>query len=136
VLDLNGTLTDRGELIDGVEQRLRRLATSVEIHLVSSDTRGTLAGLADRLGTSAELIAAGSAKGEFVKGLGARRCAAIGNGLNDVELLEAARLGVAVIGPEGASASTIAAADVICTDVGSALDLLLDVSVLISTLRP
>jgi soluble P-type ATPase len=136
VLDINGTLTDRGELIDGVAERIGRLAESVEIHLVSSDTRGTLSDLADRLNAHAVSVPNGGAKREFVERLGTERCAAIGNGMNDLELLDTVRLGIAVIGPEGAAASTVAAADAVCTDIRAALDLLLDDSLLISTLRP
>jgi soluble P-type ATPase len=41
-----------------------------------------------------------------------------------------------VIRPEGAAAPTVAAADIVYTDIRSALDLLLDDSALISTVRP
>ena len=108
----------------------------MKIHLVSSDTRGTLSDLADRLNANAVSVPNGGAKREFVERLGTERCAAIGNGMNDLELLDTVRLGVAVIGPEGAAASTVAAADAVCIDIRAALDLLLDDSLLISTLRP
>jgi hypothetical protein len=48
----------------------------------------------------------------------------------------AVRIGIAVIRPEGAAAPTVAAADIVYTDIRSALDLLLDDSALISTVRP
>lgn len=66
---------------------------------------------------------------------GAQRCAAIGNRTNDVAMLSAAALGIAVIGPEGASTAALAAADVVCRSILDALDLLLDDRVIVATLR-
>ena len=40
LLDVNGTVTNRGVLIDGVEQRLDRVRGLLEVRLVSADTRG------------------------------------------------------------------------------------------------
>lgn len=42
LLDLNGTLTDRGVLIDGVGDRLSRLDQQLDLHALSADTFGTL----------------------------------------------------------------------------------------------
>jgi hypothetical protein len=42
VLDINGTLTDRGRLLDGVATRLAALRERVEPLLVSADTFGTV----------------------------------------------------------------------------------------------
>ncbi len=40
LLDVNGTLTDRGQLIDGVATRLKRLSENLELHLLTADTFG------------------------------------------------------------------------------------------------
>ena len=136
LLDVNGTLTNRGQLIADVEPRLRRLQRTFDVHLLSADTFGSLARSPPRWvptrgssGTVAEKAAA-------VRELGARRCAAIGNGANDSGMLREAALGIAVIGPEGAAAGTIAAADIVCHSIGDALELLLDDRALVATLRP
>jgi P-type E1-E2 ATPase len=136
VLDVNGTLTDRAELIDGVEERVRRLREALEVRLVSADTRGNLDAIAETLGLAAERISRGEEKRAYIERLGAERCAAIGNGANDEPMLRAARLGIAVLGREGASATSVRAADVVCTSIVDALDLLLDRDALASTLRP
>jgi soluble P-type ATPase len=52
VLDINGTLTNRGELIDGVAERLAKLAGDLELHILTADTLGTANALGDRLGVS------------------------------------------------------------------------------------
>ena len=81
------------------------------------------------------LIRTGDDKVAFVAELGADATVAIGNGRNDAAMLQAARLGIVIIGPEGAAAATLLAADVICRSVTEALDLLLDERSLIATLR-
>jgi len=105
------------------------------VHLVSADTYGTLDAVARQLGASAETIATGGDKAASVRDLGAESCAAIGNGANDVAMLEAASLGIAVVGPEGAAGAAIRAADVVCGSILDALDLLLDERALVATLR-
>ena len=136
VLDVNGTLTDRGELIEGVAGSLRRLAGELEIHLLSTDTFGSLAHVASLLGVKSRVVAEGAEKAAFIEALGSTHCVAIGNGANDRDMLREAALGIAVIGSEGAAATAIAAADVVCRSIGEALELLLDDQALAATLRP
>jgi P-type E1-E2 ATPase len=136
LLDVNGTLTDRGTPLDGVEARVARLADQLEVRLVSADTFGTLDEVAEALGVESVRAATGEDKLRLLDQLGRERCAAIGNGANDTLALAAAAVGIAVLGPEGASASALAAADVVCPSVLDALDLLLDPRALSATLRP
>jgi P-type E1-E2 ATPase len=135
VLDVNGTLTDRGALIDGVSERLAEISTLLDVHVLSADTFGTLGSVAEELGLRPQTISTGDDKARFVAELGAERCVAIGNGANDASMLEAAALGIAVIGPEGAASSALTAADVVCASIVDALGLLLDERTLIATLR-
>ena len=136
VLDLNGTLSDRGRLIPGVGERIARLATDLSLHLLTADTFGTARALAEELGISVATIESGQDKAAVVADLGPDATVAIGNGRNDAAMLRAARLGIAVIGPEGAARDAITAADVVCRSITDALDLLLDDRLLIATLRP
>jgi soluble P-type ATPase len=50
-------------------------------------------------------------------------------------MLAAAALGIAVLGPEGAGATALRAAAVVCRSAVEALDLLLDERALAATLR-
>ncbi len=136
VLDLNGTLSCRGELIEGVAPRLTPLARDLELHLVTADTLDTAGRLAAGLPVSVVTISPGSDKAELVSALGAGHTVAIGNGRNDEAMLRVAELGIAVIGPEGAAVAAVLAADVVCGSILDALDLLLDARTLASTLRP
>jgi soluble P-type ATPase len=136
VLDVNGTLTNRGDLIDGVHSRLMRLGSRCSIHLVSADTFGTLAGLASSLEVAATRVTSGHEKLEFVNRCGADHCGVIGNGVNDAMALRVAALGVVVLGPEGISPQALQAADVLCGSITDALDLLDDPRALAATIRP
>ena len=135
LLDVNGTLTDRGALVDGVAERLAALAGMLEIRLLSADTLGTLADVAGALGARAGLVASGEEKARVVAELGSAPCAAIGNGANDAAMLHAAALGIVVIGPEGAAGAAVSSADVVCASILDALDLLLDERALAATVR-
>jgi P-type E1-E2 ATPase len=138
VLDYNGTIACDGELIDGVRERLEALSKRLDVHVVTADTFGKAqAGLKN---VPCELVILpdemqAEAKRRYVKGLGADRTICIGNGRNDRLMLESAAVGIAVVLEEGAASDAISAADVICTSVNSALDLLSNPLRLIATLR-
>jgi len=135
VLDLNGTLTDGGELIAGVAERLTKLALHLDVRVATADTYGVAGVIAAELGIPTETIGHANDKEHLVRSLGAQHTAAIGNGRNDIAMLRAARLGIAVIGPEGAAGGAVFAADVVCAQITDALDLLLDERKLRATLR-
>jgi P-type E1-E2 ATPase len=135
VLDVNGTLTGRGRLLDGVAERIARLRDRIEPLLVSADTLGTLADIGRQLGVESRVVGDGGDKLRLVEQLGRAGTAVIGNGTNDAAALEAAALGIAVLGPEGTSAEAVRSADVLCRSAVEALDLLLDPQALVATLR-
>ncbi len=77
----------------------------------------------------------GAEKLRHAEQLGVERCIAVGNGTNDVPMLQRCALGIAVLGPEGASVAALKAADVACRSVDEALELLLSPRALVETLR-
>lgn len=139
VFDVNGTLATDGVLIDGVADRIAQLADRVTVHLLTADTHGKQAEIDRQLGLIAGRLKPGGLereqKGDFVRGLGANQVVAIGNGGNDVDMLRAAAIGIAVIGREGLSGEALAAADVVVLNIHDAIDLLLNPKRLIATLR-
>ena len=135
LFDLNGTLTDRGTPIEGVASKIAQLRRNLDVHILSSNTFGTLAECAARLGVNSAAVATGADKVRLLEQFGADSCIAIGNGSNDAGMLQRAGLGIAVIGPEGASFSALGAADIVCRSISEALDLVLDPQALEATLR-
>lgn len=138
VLDYNGTLAVDGALLPRVRRRLHALSSLLRVHVVTADTfgkaRAALAGLDCRL-TILKRGAEDRAKARYVRRLGAKSVACIGNGRNDRLMLRTAALGIAVVQAEGAAAATVAAADVLAKSVTDALDLLARPRRLIATLR-
>ncbi len=135
VLDFTGTLSKDGELLPGVAWRMVELARVVRVTVMTADTfnkaKQALAGLP----VDVRIISIGADKEAYVNQLGARQVVAIGNGRNDVPMVNAAGLGIAVIGPEGAAAELIRAADVVVSDINDALDLITNPLRLKATLR-
>jgi len=136
VLDVNGTLTDRGEPITVAVSALERLAEHLQLHLLTADTFGTAAALAASLGCEFHKVDSAEDKHRHIRALGAHQCVAVGNGRNDRLMLRAAALGIAVLGPEGLHAEALAAADVLALSIDEALGLLSDPRTLTATLRP
>lgn len=139
VLDLNGTVTIDGQIIPGVAERIASLKScGMVCYLLTGDTRGTGAKIADALGLRLQRLVRGherEQKRAYVEQWGADRIVAIGNGANDAGMLQAASLGIAVAQPEGLSVASLLAADVVVPDICTALDLLLKPKRLIATTR-
>jgi P-type E1-E2 ATPase len=139
VLDVNGTLTSDGVLLPGTRERVAAVRSILEVRLLSADTFGRLDSIAAELGVTAQRLASGEPealqKARVVQELGAERTIAIGNGANDVGMLEEGALGIAVLGPEGLAVPALLAADVLVASIEDALDLLLNPRRLIATLR-
>ena len=87
-----------------------------------------------RLVLAAAIGAAGLAW-EVVRRLGADHVVAVGNGANDGLMLEAAAIGVAVLGREGLAREAREGAHIVVPHINDALDLLLLPQRLIATLR-
>jgi soluble P-type ATPase len=138
VLDFNGTLAIDGRLLAGVTARLATLGRSLRIHVLTADTFGKARASLRGVDCALEILRrAGEdrAKARYVRRLGERAVACIGNGRNDRLMLRAAALGIATVQREGAAAETLAAADIVVHDVRDALDLLLEPRRLVATLR-
>ena len=138
VLDFNGTLAVDGRTVDGVRRCLEDLAKDLEIHVITADTFGKVASEMEGTPCKVSILPLedqDTAKLEYVKLLGVDKTACIGNGRNDRLMLEASALGVAVILEEGAAAQTLLAADVVCKQIVSALELLMNPLRLAATLR-
>lgn len=139
ILDFNGTLALDGRLIDGVSGRIETLSRSMNLHVLTADTHGFVEKEMCGCPCKVEIVPPGvredQAKLAFIKRLGAETCAAVGNGAIDAPMLEAARLGICVVGTEGAAGISIMAADLVVTGPLDALDLLIKPERLIAGLR-
>ena len=138
VLDLNGTISLDGAIIEGVPGRLELLRRLVDITIVTADTRGKAQELGQELRVEIHKLDPGDEqvqKLRLVQQLGRDATVSMGNGANDASMLKESGLGICIIGPEGASSEAIACCDLVTVDINAALDLLLKPQRLIATLR-
>lgn len=138
LFDLNGTLACDGIIVESTRDRLRKLGENLALYVMSADTHGTLddvtAGLPLQVRRVRQVVGA-SEKRSFLEELGIQYTAAVGNGRNDVAMLEAAALGIVILGPEGTAREALLAADLVFGHIDDALDSLLNPNRLLATLR-
>ena len=138
VLDYNGTLAIDGRIQPGVSSRLSQLKHSLDIHILTADTFGTVRTTFSQTDYTVHVLPAGNereAKAAYVRALGAATCACLGNGANDASMLKEAGLSVAVLQPEGVAMPALLAAQVLVPGIEAGLDLLLHPTRLVATLR-
>ncbi len=136
IFDLNGTLTVRGMLSQGVAERLQRLKNfGYTCVLFSGDQRGNAQKLAQELrilfvptkDTEAKRVAAQKYDKEHT--------VAIGNGRIDIGVFENAKVRIGTLQAEGVHTVILAHIDILVPSIMDALDLLLDPDSLAATMR-
>lgn len=136
ILDLNGTLTVGGNIVEGVSERLKRLRElGYKVIFFTGNTRGNADQLAQELGIEWVLAEDGEAKKQAALKLQPHRCVSIGNGLIDLELMKIVGLRIVTLQAEGVHVQTLLNSDVVIPTITDALDLLIDPQRLIATLR-
>ena len=137
VLDLNGTLTESGNIIHGVLDGLQALQSEgFHMYVLSGDTRGTLRQTFDgSLGIVPVVTMTAKEKKTFVESVGPDQTVCIGNGNIDVEMFKMCKISICTIQAEGATTRALFEADIVVTHIKHALEILLDPEKLIATLR-
>lgn len=138
IFDFNGTLAEDGSLIEGMDVHLMALSKKFTIHVVTGDSSGTARSELAEIDCHITILPSenqGIAKANYVIELDPDHVIAIGNGRNDQQMLQTARLGIAVLGEEGLAVSALSSADIIVSTIFSAISLLHDNNRLLSTLR-
>ena len=133
IFDLNGTLGVEGKVREDVKELLKHLSEKYKIAVLSSDTFGTLEEEFKGINLKIEWVKDGNKK--LQEALEYEPYIGVGNGNNDVRMLENAELAICVIGEEGASVEALLASDIVVKDIKDAINLLLNEKRLIATLR-
>jgi len=128
VFDLNGTLTVDGRIHPKTKDKINLLAKRTSIYVMTADSRGDCREVLQKV--NAEIVTiqeedTGEAKTGFIRRIGSKRTAAIGNGYNDRLMVREASLGICILGREGASSETLRNSDVVFSSILDALDFLL-----------
>jgi soluble P-type ATPase len=138
VLDLNGTIATDGKIPSEVKEKINSLSKKTKLYILTADTQGTAS--VEISDMEVELVKVSEKDSAEVKlrvleSLDPTSTVAIGNGNNDHLILKEAALGIAVLGDEGISVSTMKNADIVVKNISDALDLFLKPKRLIATLR-
>ncbi|HZK43488.1 MAG TPA: ATPase P [Syntrophomonadaceae bacterium] len=138
LIDLNGTLTNAGVLNLEVKEKIIKLKEQIDIYLLTADTYGTAKIISEELDIKlikVDEINGGQDKKNFLHQVNAKESVAIGNGYNDILMLDEAILSIIIIGQEGCAISALLKADIAVTDIIDGLDLLLNPNRIVATLR-
>jgi soluble P-type ATPase len=136
VVDSNGTLTIKGELVSGVVERIHRLQSlGVNVVMISSDQRGSAKALAGSIGITYYEANNSREKEDVLLSIGSRNVAAIGNARIDIGLFVQALVSVATLQSEGIHKDIIDHVDVIVPSINDALDFFLDSDTFIATMK-
>lgn len=136
VFDLNGTISNRGKVIDGVAERLKNLKNAgFRLIMITSDQRGLGENTAKVLGMEYYHAETSTDKEKIILTLDPLTTAAFGNARVDIGMFHHARVSIACIEGEGIHAEIFRFADILVKSVNDALDLFLDQDSFISTMK-
>lgn len=138
IFDYNGTIAQNGILLPGVLELLVGFSKVYNIWVLTADTYGTVQEAFKNTAISVFILKTNQGtkeKRQFLLDLNKDQTIAFGNGSNDCEMLKSARIGICVIGKEGASLKALRASDIVVNDMLDGIDLIKRPKALIATLR-
>jgi soluble P-type ATPase len=136
ILDLNGTLSVGGQIVEGVHGRTKKLKElGFTVILFTGNTRGDADDIAKELNIEWMQASGAAQKRELAEKLEPETCVSIGNGLIDLQLMEAVALGIVTLQAEGVHRKTLLACDLMVPTINDALDLFIDQDRLVASLR-
>jgi soluble P-type ATPase len=128
LLNFEGTLATDRRIHPKAKDKLNLLSKRTNIYIL---TKGEQEAIRETLKkVKAEVVyfkegEVSQGKLDLLRQLGAAKSVAIGNGVDDVPMIEEAGLGICIIDVEGASGEAIKKADVVFTNILDALDFFL-----------
>jgi len=128
LIDFEGTLASDRRIHPKAKDKINLLSKRTKIYILAKGEKELIEGVLRKVKAEIIYLKEGQCsvrKLDLLRDLGADQTVAIGNGADDVPLLGEARLGICVIGKEGASAEALKKADVVVTNILDALDFLL-----------
>lgn len=138
VFDYNGTIAKNGDIQEHTMKKLEELSNLVNVYVVTADTYKTVEKNIKNMNIKLEIISKENGaedKFEFVKSLNANKTIAVGNGHNDLKMIQAAKLGICILETEGCFTKTLLNSDVVFKNIDDFIDSLLNTSRLIATTR-
>lgn len=138
LLDYNGTIATDGIIPETVKARLHSLSKDFDVYVLTADTHGTARKQCEDIPVTVHTFPVGNAadyKEEIIDKIGGDKCAALGNGRNDIKMFRKAALSIAIMDKEGMCAKLLSESDICVTSIENGLDLLLNPKRIIADLR-
>jgi soluble P-type ATPase len=128
LIDYEGTLAADGRVHPKAKDKVNLLAKRISVYILAKTGQVKVEETLRKVKAEILFFTEGEASGEkldFLRRLGPEKTVAIGNGVDNVLILEEAGFSICVIGRAGASGETLKRADMVFTDILDALDFLL-----------
>lgn len=128
LIDFEGTLALDGRVHPKVKDKLNLLAKRARIYILTEEKKEKVEEVLRKVKAEIVWLSEGQGsqeKSRWLDQVGPDRTVAIGNGLDDAEILDKAALGLAILSKEGTVVSTLTQADLLFPSLLDALDFLL-----------
>jgi len=128
LIDFEGTLASDRRVHPKAKDKINLLSKRTKIYILTAEEKEQVEEVLRKVKAEFIYLTQGESsqkKLDLLRQLGPNRTVAIGNGADDVSMIEEAGLGICVLGKEGISSETLTKADVVFTNILDALDFLL-----------
>jgi soluble P-type ATPase len=128
LIDFEGTLASDRRVHPKAKDKINLLSKRTKIYILTKEEKERVEEVLKKVKAETVYLTEGESsqkKLELLRQLGPARTVAVGNGVDDVSMIEEAGLGVCILGKEGASSEAMKKADVVFMNILDALDFLL-----------
>ena len=128
LLDFEGTLASDRQVHPKAKDKINLLSKRTQIYILTKEQKEQVEEILKKVKAEIIYLMEGKSsqqKLDLLRQLGASRTVAIGNGVDDVPMIEEAGLGISVMGKEGTFSEAMKKADVVFMNILDALDFLL-----------
>ena len=128
LIDFEGTLASDRRVHPKAKDKINLLSKRTKIYILTAEEKERVEEALRKVKAEILYLTRGESsqkKLDLLRQLGPARTVAIGNGADDVSMIDEAGLGVSVFGKEGMSSEAMKRADLVFTNILDALDFLL-----------
>ena len=128
LIDFEGTLASDRRVHPKAKDKINLLSKRTKIYILTKEEKSLVEEVLEKVKAEIVYLMEGEVpqqKLDLLRKLGASQCVAIGNGADDVAMIEEASLGICVLSKEGTFTEAMKKADVVFMNFLDALDFLL-----------
>jgi len=128
LIDFEGTLASDRRVHPKAKDKINLLSKRTKIYILTKEEKERVEEVLKKVKAETVYLTGGESsqkKLELLRQLRPARTVVIGNGIDDISMIEEAGLGVCILGKEGTSSEAMKKADVVFMNILDALDFLL-----------